>query len=827
MADDVAVSQAPGNIAIDWYDGGCSVVPIRTDGSKRPAVEWGPLQSERMTREQVASWWRARANLPTPGVAVICGKVSGNLEMVEIEGGWTSAEDLSLVSDHCEALGVREIWEDLLHRGYAEWSPSGGIHVLYRLSDGEVPGNTKLASTPEGKTKAETRGEGGYCIVAPTTGACHPSGEPWTTVAGMPGLIPYLTLVQRDAIHQAIRNALDESPPAPPPPPVRREQLLPATLDRPGDAYNAKADWDEILSPHGWQVSERRGQETLWVRPDKNRRDGHSASTGYADDADRMYVWSTSAGLPTETPLSKFFVYTALNHGGDFKEATRTLSRLGFGTPRQQAEKLDWATEPAKSAQVALRDATMDVDELPSEGEVPRKDVNLMFTDSGNANRMQIALGGKCRYIPARNKWLMFRNGAWVVDHGMVALRRVIADMVYEFYKEAVAAGDEKAQKHWFNCQSEARITAMAKMMKGHPEIYSEPEDFDAQPHILNLANKTINLETLEVHDHQPEDLLTKKMLCGYDPDAIAPRWDQYLKEVLPDPDMRDFLQRLAGYSLTGEPVERALVILHGPGGTGKSRFIETLSTLFGSYGTTAADSLFRSKRDQPSGATNDLNDLKGARMASVSELDAGIRMDEALVKRLTGFDTITSRGLYEENTTWRPQCVIWLATNHHFRISSDDGAIWKRLKVIPFTQEISAEVEDPHILKKLLAEKDGIFNWMLEGLAKYREHGLRQPEGAQEALAKYRSEQDLVGQFVEDMVTEGWLTEGECEFAPKAQVLAGYQAWCKDQGEFALSKTRFNYRMEALGYEGMKRSGRMCWKGLRVNVDRGMLGTL
>jgi len=825
MADDVAVSQAPRNIAIDWYDGGCSVVPIRTDGSKRPVIEWASLQKERLARKRVLTWWTDQPDVKTPGVAVICGKISGNLEMVEIEGGWTSAEDLCVVSDHCEALGVREIWEDLLHRGYAEWSPSGGIHVLYRLSDGEVPGNYKLASTPDGKTKAETRGEGGYCIVAPTSGDCHPSGEAWTTVAGMPGLIPYLTMAQRDAIHQAITAALDESPPAPPPAP-RREQLLPATLDRPGDEFNVKAEWDQILLPHGWQVSERRGQETLWVRPDKNRRDGHSASTGYANDADRMYVWSTSAGLPVETPLSKFFVYTALNHGGNFKEATRTLSRLGFGT-KQQAESLDWSTEQS-NRQIVAKVVTTDVDELTSAGEVPLTSVRkYTFTDSGNADRMLKLLEGRFRYIPHRNKWMTWYEGQWIIDHRGVLLMEAIDQEYQKLYAKAVAADDEKAIKHFHGCLSDSRITATAKRMGGRHAVYSRPEQFDATSELLNLGDSTVNLETMEVHEQRPEDLLTKKMGCTYNPNATAPRWMRFLEEVLPDPAMRDYLQRLVGYTLTGEPVERALVILHGPGGTGKSKLIEVLTTLFGDYGTTAADSLFRSKRDLPAGVSNDLNDLKGARLASVSELDAGIRMDEALVKRLTGFDTITSRGLYEENTTWRPQCVIWLATNHHFRITSDDNAIWQRLKIIPMEQEISEDAKDPHLLKRLIAERDGILNWMLEGLQNYRKVGLKSPMGSDEALAKYKAEQDLVGQFISDMITEGWLTEGEGEFAPKTQVLAGYQAWSKDQGEFALSKTRLNYRMEALGYEGVKRSGRMCWKGLRVNVDRGMLGTL
>ncbi|RPH39156.1 MAG: hypothetical protein EHM91_12775, partial [Planctomycetota bacterium] len=429
------------------------------------------------------------------------------------------------------------------------------------------------------------------------------------------------------------------------------------------------------------------------------------------------------------------------------------------------------------------------------------------------------------RYIPVRGKWMVFEDGQWVVDHQATALREAISLHTHRLWAEAEKAGDEKAAKYFHGCLSEARITCAIKMMRGRPGVVSKAEEFDARPNELNLANGTIDLETLEFHEHRPDDMLSKQMACGYDPEAIAPRWDQYLKEVLPDPEMRDFLQRVVGYSLTGEPVERALAILHGPSGTGKSRFIETLTTLFGTYGTTAADSLFRSKREAPTGPSNDLNDLRGARLASVSELDSGIKMDEALVKRLTGFDSITSRGLYEENQTWRPQCVIWLATNHHFRISSDDGAIWRRIKVIPFTQVIDPAAEDPQILKKLLAERDGIFNWMLEGLKKYRERRLVQPEGALSALDTYKSEQDPVRQFLDDLMADGRLEWGD-HLTECVTVFRLYQEWSRDEGELPLGKQRFNRRMEALKFERVKRS-KWHWRGLRLAEGSGIMGTM
>lgn len=829
MPDQVAGSQDLHNIALPWFDAGCSVVPIRTDGTKRPTLRWDQLQRTRPVLNQVRAWWEHPKPDQRPGVAVICGKVSGNLEMTELEGAFardgdpdsapTSQASLLRIKDECLPYGMDAVWEDLLLKGYAEWTPSGGLHLLYRISDHEVPGNTKIASTRDGKTLAETRGEGGYVIVAPTSGRCHPSGEDWVAVAGRPGEIPTITWAQRNAIHAAIKAALDESPP--PTVVEHRTEILSTSTDRPGDDFNARADWASILEPLGWQVAENRGRETLWVRPGKDLRDGHSASTGYAGDADRLYVWSTSAGLPTEEPLSKFFVYAHYNHGGDFKAATRALVRMGYGRPPEDP----WIMPAEATLALPAREP---IGELQSQGDVPWSPPRWTLTDSGNANLMLERLSTKFRYIPIRNKWMMFVNGIWVYDPGATKLSEAIDDELNLLYDEATAAGDEKRAKHYLACLSDFKITAMIRRMRGRPGVISEPDEFDARKQQLNVRNGTIDLETLEFRPHDPDDMLTKKMNVGYNPEAFAPRWDQYLKEVLPDAEARDFLQRMVGYTLTGNPVERALAILHGPGGTGKSRFIEVLAELFGSYGCTAADSLFRSKYDRPNtGPSNDLNDLRGARLASVSELDQGIRMDEALVKRLTGFDRITSRGLYEENQTWMPQCVIWLATNHHFKIASDDGAIWHRIKVIPFTQEIPDSTRDPHILDKLLAEADGIFNWMLEGLAKYRERGLTQPESTREAVDKYKAEQDSVLQFLTESLDEGRISRAsDDDVIEKVQLFRMYQAWSKDQGELPLGKTRFNRRMEALGYVEVKRS-RMYWRGLVNNPQYGLGGLL
>lgn len=806
MTDVVASSQAASSIATPWFAADCSVVPIRPDGSKAPDRSWNALQSERMTPRDVQKWPEKH------GVAVICGAISGNLEMVELEADWTDAEAMDAISA-AMAPDIFAIWEHLCVSGYSEWSPSGGLHVLYRVDDHPVPGNTKIASAyrPDDvnklKTKAETRGEGGYVIVAPTNGHCHPSGEAWTAIAGTPDTIPTIPWEIRNAIHAAIKQALDETPPPAPPAPRRELVLRHSGEMSPGDDFSLRTDWADILEPEGWTFhSHGADGERLWVRPGKRWVDGHSASTDYQGKSG-LYVWSSSAGLPIEEPLTKFFVYAHYRHHGDMPAAARELRGRNFGTPLAR-------TDTFMGDAPAITEVTTSVElaELPT---APTKSLRpITHTDTGFADMLNKEYEDRFRFIPSRNKWIAWDGVVWRIDFKAVMLRRAIIASVKTMLEQAKSVNDETLVKFALKQLSQPRINAA---VTGLELLSAEMSEFDVHTNKLNMRNGLLDLDTLELVPHAASHMCTKVMGAAYEPTAVAPRWEQYLAEVVPDEETRDFMQRMVGYTLTGNPVERALAVLHGPGGTGKSRFIEVLSSLMDGYGTTASASLFRTKRDDQ-GPSNDLNDLRGARLASVSELDYGVRMDEALVKRLTGLDRITSRGLYEENQTWMPSCVIWLATNHMFKISATDDAIWDRVKVITFNQVI--ENKDPHILEKLQNEADGIFNWMLEGLAKYRERGLVVPEIVKQTVAEHRIEQDSISQFIEDMVADDRLVLADDGIVRTAAFGNMYRTWCKENGMTPLIPKNIGTRVESLlGNKRRKTNGHQYFVGISTGL--------
>lgn len=313
--------------ALEFLAQAISIVPTANDGSKRPVGQWKHYQERLPEAAEVLAWATT-----AQGFGVVTGAVSGNLELLELEGRAVAANLHIHAKDLAYDSGLGDLW-DILASTYVEQTPSGGLHWLYRISDHDTPGNTKLARRPGENggvdVLAETRGEGGYCIVAPSHGPTHPSGQPWVRLNGStPASIATITWEQREALH-TIFKALDQMPDV--------EAISTAIAPRdpdgrlsPGDDYNQRASWDDILT--GWTKVRRQGQETFWRRPGKDI--GISASTG-KNEADNLYVWTTSTVFEAEKPYSKFAAYTLLNFGditpASFSTAAKQLRQLGYG----------------------------------------------------------------------------------------------------------------------------------------------------------------------------------------------------------------------------------------------------------------------------------------------------------------------------------------------------------------------------------------------------------------------------------------------------------------------------------------------------------------
>lgn len=826
MSDPVVLSQAleltgPRNIARAWWNAGCSVVPIQPNGTKKPTRDWKELQLRRLSEIEVERYWGHNSLL---GVAIVCGKISGNLEMTELEALGAGDNDLFRIEQECDLLGVGDVWRSFHDIGYVEWTPSGGLHIIYRIEDHEVPSNYRIAASEGGAVLSETRGEGGYVIVAPTSGLCHSSGEPWTTVTGQHGEIPYITWEQREALHLAIKTAINRAPE--PEPPVKPREIAVLTGElRPGDDFNLRASWeDDWFTGQGWQVSHRSHSETFWIRPGKDPREGHSASTGYDNGVDRLYIWSTSTTLPSEQPLSKFFVYAHYHHNGDMSAAARTLRQQGYGIALTPAlpPLPNWDPEDASGKELVL----------PGHG-------GLDLTDTGNGRRLRSVYGDRFRYNTAERYWYEWTGINWSQDR-LLSIHRAAVDIAERTKRLAYQALDQAkddpdADKESIKKAERQVSTAVANLNVGkikscieafsaEPGITMVSEQFDRNPNLLNLPNGTLNLDSGELLTPNPDDLISLTFGAEFDKDAPCPKFRQFIEDAIPDTSVRAYIQRAMGYSLLGNPTERAMFMLHGPSGTGKSVLTTVMTEVFGGYGATAPASTFRLKKQD---TTLDLHMLRRKRFVATSELPEGAALDEELIKRITGGDLVTSRTHYQEFVEWRAQCVVWIATNFLPRVNGDDNAIWRRAKTIRMPTEfgVDGRPEVPGYADVLLEERNGILNWLLEGLADYSMRGLDEPVAITLEVEAYRTDVDSVASFVRDRIEDGLLSRQIEAEVGSTLLYQMYVKYCAEQLVPALGKRRFANRLKNLGLIATKNNGISVWQGLMHHREQGFVG--
>lgn len=402
-----------------WYDAGYCVVPSHQDRSKRPHSKWAEYQIERPTWSQVSSWLEDGTYT---GIGVICGAVSGNVEMLEIEGPAVAAGAIDRLMEQAKIYEM----EELLRRvfvGCSERSAGGGLHLFVRVSDGPAMSNTKLAYDPAGrKVIAETRGEGGFAIVAPTPGRTgHAQGSRYEFLTKGPEATADVTSDERDQLHLLMTLALDERVEATEPEAVPQAARVERDGKSPGDVYNATHTWEEILIPLGWArigAGTRNGHEIVfWRRPEKN--EGFSASTG--GPGDHLYVFSTSTEFPAEQPLSKFAVYTILNHGGDFKAAA---AQLMLENPREAKGSLQDLTgsfsapEPSET----LGDTFSDLGwVLTGERRTPPAPEHLT-TDTGGALFYRGRINGLFGDPETAKSWIAMAAVTEALHHGQTAV---------------------------------------------------------------------------------------------------------------------------------------------------------------------------------------------------------------------------------------------------------------------------------------------------------------------------------------------------------------------------------------------------------------------
>lgn len=442
------------------------------------------------------------------------------------------------------------------------------------------------------------------------------------------------------------------------------------------------------------------------------------------------------------------------------------------------------------------------------------------WDDTGNAERFLDRYGKIAKYSYIDKKWYLYNGSYWEMDT-TGEIYKLIDAVIQDMKNEKIVIPDdvddeEKYIKEWEKFKKTSRSHRskdnLEKEIQHHIDVLHD--EFDHEDMLLNTKSGYVDLTTGVLHDHDREKMFSKETNSEYTDNIDCPEWTKFLDQIFNhDEEMIHFIQKAVGYSLTGSVEEQVMFILLGNGRNGKSVFINTLNSMFGSYAKTMNVSSVMI-RNNSGGANSDIARLEGARLVISSEANEGSRLDESLIKQITGGDTVVARYQYGSEFEFNPKFKLWMATNHKPLIRGTDDGIWRRIILIPFKVQIPKEKVDKKLESKLKRELPGILNWAVQGAIDWQTEGLNLPQSVADATNGYRKEMDIIELFVSDNCEVGSDYQ-----APAAQLYQLYKTWASTNNEYVMSKNKFGEEMKKKFEKKHKKIGNV-YLGLRVKQD-------
>lgn len=460
-----------------------------------------------------------------------------------------------------------------------------------------------------------------------------------------------------------------------------------------------------------------------------------------------------------------------------------------------------WLAEQART--FGFETASLDFDALDAEPPRERTLEAPQYSEQWLADQVVTVRAGELRYSPQQSIWYVWDRGMWIPDAELLA-EDVIKQELRKIAVELLSHGaTEKEKKDNLSLAqiicSASKASNVRTFMQSDRRIAVSVESLDFDPWVLNTPSGVIDLKTGKINPPNPDLLCTRSTSVSADFTGAHPEWDRFLEEATNgDKELQRYLQRLAGYTLTGSTREQQLTFIWGPGGNGKGVFTNVLLGIADDYARSASMETFTASSSERH--TTDIAMLAGARLVTASETQSGKRWDEAKVRQLTGGDPVTARFMRQDNFTYLPQFKLVFMGNHKPEIRDVDAAMRRRIQLVPFT--VTPASVDKELGTKLRSEWPAILAWMVRGSLDWQKEGLTPPAVVTAASAEYFEGEDAVGRWIKERLEEKPGSQTEMQ-----KLFNDWREWANRNGEYVGSLKRLSAALESKGWDKIKDS--------------------
>jgi P4 family phage/plasmid primase-like protien len=465
---------------------------------------------------------------------------------------------------------------------------------------------------------------------------------------------------------------------------------------------------------------------------------------------------------------------------------------------------------PATVERTLARAETVDLDTLdPATDDLPDR-----YTEDNVALAFSAKFADDYRYVAPWGRWMRWHEQRWVEDETILVFdeARKLCRQAADYAKRDGDLTPSKKASVAQRFGSSATVASVERFARADRRHAATVGQWDADPWLLNTPAGVVDLRTGHVTPGSRQSYMTK--ITRVAPGGACEAWHRFLHTATAgDGELIAFLQRMAGYCLTGSTRDHALFFVYGTGGNGKGTFLNTLQWIIGDYAKSAPADMFTERKHEAH--TTELARLMGARLVAAQETEEGKRWAEAKIKALTGGDPVTARFMRQNDFEFIPQFKLVMTGNHKPGLRNVDEAIKRRLHLIPFTVTIAPQDRDVELPERLRNESGGILQWAIEGCMAWQRGGLKPPAAVVAATDEYLEQED---QFV------NWIAEccdvGDLLSHTAKPLYESYRKWAEGAGEWAINQKRWAQQMQSRGYESHRTKNGMMYRGIKVRYD-------